>query len=184
MVPILVWGEDGDQRTAALLVRFLAKRYGVLHLGQEKLRRIGQGPVSFLVVESRSLQEFDLPGGVVVLKHGAQVENLCAIGRDTLVILDSSNEAALHALMKREAYVLTCGLRSKDTVTVSSRQEDDAVISLQREIVTFTGRKLEPMELVFRNCAGVETAQLLLLATLLFTLGLVEEMDPIDLAVE
>ena len=47
--------------------------------------------------------------------------------------------------------VVTCGTADDDTLSVSSVGEHKAAVSLQRRLVTLSGRKIEPCEIPIKS---------------------------------
>lgn len=58
-------------------------------------------------------------------------------------------------------YAVSYGMNGKDTVTVSSIDEEECVVALQRELVTLCGAVLERQEIPIRNTQGLEKEELL-----------------------
>ena len=71
------------------------------------------------------------------------------IPQGTLCIAPSDNACLLRLLAKNHAHVITCGMSPKDTFTYSGKNESSISVSLQRELLNWSGDKIESMEVVF-----------------------------------
>ena len=58
-------------------------------------------------------------------------------------------------------YAVSYGMNGKDTVTVSSIDDEECVVALQRELVTLCGAVLERQEIPIHNTQGLEKEELL-----------------------
>ena len=72
----------------------------------------------------------------------------------------------MYKRQKHHLRTLTCGLSSKDTLTLSSVTAESAVICLQREIGTLGGEVLEPYEIPVKLRRAVDRMELLSLCLL------------------
>jgi hypothetical protein len=68
----------------------------------------------------------------------------------TAVVPDSAHVTAKQTV--------TYGLGARNTITLSSRSEDGCMLSLQRDIVTLDGRRLERQEIPLPPVSRPETA--------------------------
>lgn len=62
------------------------------------------------------------------------------------VIVSSDNKEALEIFSSEKMNVITCG-GAKDTIGYSSNSDDEIVVSVQREILSLSGKKYEPFEI-------------------------------------
>lgn len=66
---------------------------------------------------------------------------------------------------------MSYGMKARDSITVSSLQEDRMALSLQRELVTLPGYVLERQELCLPRPAGLSTEEALAVYGALLMLG-------------
>ena len=72
------------------------------------------------------------------------------IFEDKPVIVNSSDEIALSAITHRKLYVIACGLSYKDTVTLSSIEDNFCTYCLQRGIKDLSNNLIPPQEFTVR----------------------------------
>lgn len=63
------------------------------------------------------------------------------------IIINSDYDENLDAIKNLKLTVITYGMKSKSTVTISSVQEDSMLMSIQRSIKTIKGNIIEPQEM-------------------------------------
>ena len=61
-------------------------------------------------------------------------------------ICEDQNKEALDSFKNNNNAVITCGANNKNTVTVSSFNNDSFLITLQRTVIDINGKKIEPCE--------------------------------------
>ena len=83
---------------------------------------------------------------LLLLPEGAILPDNLTLPAGSVVVVSSEETRQLHILAKQPISVISCGFHSKDTVTLSSRQEDGAVVSLLREITNPDGETVEPLD--------------------------------------
>lgn len=69
------------------------------------------------------------------------------------VIVSSDDKEALKKLSSEKMNVITCG-GAKDTIGYSSNSDDEIVVSVQREILSLSGKKYEPFEIPLIKLSG------------------------------
>ncbi len=69
------------------------------------------------------------------------------------IIVSSDNKDALKKLSSEKMNVITCG-GAKDTIGYSSNSDDEIVVSVQREILSLSGKKYEPFEIPIIKLSG------------------------------
>lgn len=69
------------------------------------------------------------------------------------IIVSSDNKDALKKLSSEKMNVITCG-GAKDTIGYSSNSDDEIVVSVQREILSLSGKKYEPFEIPLIKLSG------------------------------
>ena len=69
------------------------------------------------------------------------------------IIVSSDNKDALKKLSSEKMNVITCGC-AKDTIGYSSNSDDEIVVSVQREILSLSGKKYEPFEIPLIKLSG------------------------------
>lgn len=87
---------------------------------------------------------------------------------DVTVILNSACELTLSNQQVEKCKFITYGFGAKDTVTLSSVNDERAVVSIQRGFETFSGKKVEPMEVLVDCSKGDEINMLAVVTALIY----------------
>lgn len=80
-----------------------------------------------------------------VLKDNRFLKNV--IMNSKRLIVNSDYDGNLEAIKNLKLTVITYGMKSKSTVTISSAEEDIILMSIQRSIKTIKGNIIEPQEI-------------------------------------
>lgn len=98
-------------------------------------------------------------------------------GPRAVAVIHSHNAEGLAFAARHQLKTLTCGLSSRDTLTLSSMAGESAGICLQREIATLGGGRVEPADFFVRLRGQTERFELLTLAAVLLLCGLGEHLS-------
>ncbi|MBR7071720.1 MAG: hypothetical protein IKI29_06140 [Clostridia bacterium] len=90
--------------------------------------------------------------GLLVLTEECQQPPPSSLPKNWLGLCEDCNQTALSLFQQLNLPVLTCGLCSKSTVTVSSLQGNNWIVSLQRGFQDINQNTVEPCE----YCIGVK----------------------------
>lgn len=82
---------------------------------------------------------------LVIFQDGADASLADTVPDNAQVIAGGDDAELLKRLSKRKISVITCG-GAKDSISYTSNSDDDIVVSVQREIESYNGRKYEPFE--------------------------------------
>lgn len=148
MNQIVLFGNRQDREIGALLKSYLQRDCSVYHLTDDSMTVAGGGEPIFLL-ESEFLSKLQLPTAVLILKKKACAEQIQAILEGTVVIVDASDTDNISVLSQKHpsVQVYTCGFGEKNAVTFSSREDHQAVVSLQRPILMDNELFCEPFEI-------------------------------------
>lgn len=176
MISIVVAGPPSDRRIAGLLSRALAPYGPVLRVGHRGLS-LPATPPQFLVWDTKHPGQ--LEGGPILLILKESVQELTGFIPPPCqaVAVGSDNAAALDYLAGYELQAITCGLSSKDTLTLTSISDTSAVVALQRSLVSWDGSVVEPAELPVRLSCPADSHSLLCCAAALAYAGLLGRQD-------
>ena len=67
------------------------------------------------------------------------------------MIISSYDKSNLKKISGQNIEAITCGSSPKDTVTYSSSDDETIVVSLQREITSFTNKAVLPFEMPIKR---------------------------------
>ena len=91
--------------------------------------------------------------------------------KNAVAIVNSANPQLLAAVSSTGLPVITCGLSPKDSVTLSSIDNDQIVVSVQRAILCTNGSIAEPQEIPFTLSAPIDHFAFMALTAILILLG-------------
>lgn len=147
MTKVLVLGDRSEKIFTDKLCRILSGFGGVLGFYNDCVIESAENN-EFLLFECEYIERIDRANVILVFKSKQHCRRLrLKLSEHAISIVGEENERALQMLNGSTAPVLTCGMSSKDTLTLSSVSENNAVVSLQREIRDFNGNIIEPCEI-------------------------------------
>jgi hypothetical protein len=130
----------------------LTKSYSVTYIKNKSLVREGKG-YEIVVADSTELKSLYIPECIIIMKNGGAIPTI-PLPEKSIIIVNSENTEQLLALKNSNLNVLTCGTSEKDTLCCSSfgitgggGDSESVVVSLNREITAFSGRKIQPLEI-------------------------------------
>jgi hypothetical protein len=148
MTVVSVIGKSTDKILEEIILSQLTKSYRVTYIKSKSLVQAGAG-YEIVVSDTPELRSLYVPECILVLKNDGLVPEI-PLPEKSIIIANSENLGQLVALKKSNLNVLTCGVSDKDTLCCSSITSDSLVVSLNREIVAFSGRRIQPLEIPLR----------------------------------
>ncbi|MGN1080686.1 MAG: hypothetical protein ACI4QV_01210 [Acutalibacteraceae bacterium] len=106
-----------------------------------------------IIYETEKIKKISAENGVLIFKNGCKILDPLEVPDGFTAIVDSSNSDALAMLGKHNIPVITCS-KSCDTLCFSSVDKKNAMISLQREITSFSGKITEPCEIAISSVSS------------------------------
>lgn len=131
---IAFWGLSAADQAAVLR--------GLLRYGISALNRAEPYDVAVYAADNSTVSPFD--------KHAATAAEDVSPSAKYAVTL-SCDGKVMRMLRDTGCTVVTCGTADDDTLSVSSVGEHKAAVSLQRRLVTLSGRKIEPCEIPIKS---------------------------------
>jgi len=138
-------GGAEDSGLESLVKSNLTNTYSVTYIKETSVSRLGKG-YDILVIDAPHLGVIELNESIIVMKAFGNVP-CSALPEKSIVIANSENPEQLNVLEAIDCRVITCGNGKRDTLSYSSLTYDGIVISLNREITAFSGRKIQPLEI-------------------------------------
>ena len=161
MVTILIAGE-GEEKDLYSALDFALSKY------------FGQGQLAISDINSYKPTKND---NVIVLYKRPQPSVASLEGaRAAIAVVDSGNEQLIAHVSKTRLLAITCGLRSRDTITLSSIDPESAVIDLRRTITCLDGSEVEPQEIPLRYNLPKDNFLLMCIAAILILSGKIESL--------
>lgn len=172
MIKVLVFGDRSEKLFTEKLCQVLKEFGGVLGFCNDCAIEHEKNN-AFLFVECDQLCELNWTNAILVFKSRQKRYNFhkFKISEQTVSIVEEGNERALRILKGSPALTLTCGMSPKDTLTLSSISENNAVVSLQREIQDLNGNIIEPCEIKITYKEAFSKFELLTICGILLLSG-------------
>jgi hypothetical protein len=145
MTTVFLIGDSADSGLESLIKSNLINTYSVTYIKECSVSRMGKG-YDILVLDTPHLGEIELNECIVVMKDYGDVPN-AALPEKSIVIANSENSGQLGHLEAFKQRVISCGKSGRDTFSYTSLTHDGIVISLNREITAFSGKKIQPLEI-------------------------------------
>ncbi|MCM1054619.1 MAG: hypothetical protein NC394_03765 [Bacteroides sp.] len=153
MTAIFICGEERDESFCLLLRDILSETYRITYVKNRSVYQWGRG-YELLALDMPDCGEIRTENPVLLLKKGC-VPNM-RIPDNATVIACSENEEQIKALKTCGGHVITCGFGKTDTFSYSSLSDDRMVVSLNREVTAFSGKKIQPLEIPLEIPAGAD----------------------------
>lgn len=135
MLKVLVFSAENDDKELFEMLRLLKYSCSVLAAGSGTLH-IPDGEPELLLLNADKKQKISLSGGCVVVSFSQGLPLIEADGC-TLFAFEPL------PLPMPCCHIISCGLHLRDTVTLSSIENDRAVLSVQREFPSANGGTVE-----------------------------------------
>lgn len=171
---VILYGDKKDAQIKNILMRILPERFRVNLISEQLVQCCGNGHIVNLI-DTQVANEIRVPNSILVLKSRSNIHSLRYMDCATNVIINSMNTKSISKLSKSLNHVYTCGFSSKDYVTFSSREEDKAVVALQRSITLSDGKICDPLELPCNISGKIEDYSILASTLTLIMLDLFDE---------
>lgn len=130
-----------------LLLQTLSNGFCINLISQKLLSTGNTGKEQINIIETTDIKEIATQNSILIIKNNANIKALKFIDKSTNVIIDSGNTKNIINLSKTLSKVYSCGFSSKDCVTFSSKEDEKAVVSLQRSVTNLKNEICEPLEI-------------------------------------
>ena len=151
------------------------RRFGVIEAPEEGIaRRIAAGMKSCGLFYVQNRPAVRSEGQLLVLSpKGGQMEPKQPLCCRYVLLPGTASEAVLRQIKANSA--VSYGFSTRDTLTISSLEEDRLSLALQRELVTMEGHVLEQQELCLPRPVGLSPEEILAVCGSLLLLGVAPE---------
>lgn len=121
----------------------ILKKYGANYISDKNITEVAG---SFTVVTAYKKTEITVNKGTVIFTERTHRfrEQKFPIG--IIGICEEKNKTAFETFKKSNNAVITCGINNKNTVTLSSINGDNLLITLQRTLIDINGNHIYPCE--------------------------------------
>lgn len=153
MTTIFIYGDKTDESFRHLLKTILSVTYRITYIKKNSICQWGSG-YELLAADFSEYEEISVENPVFLLKKSCIPAFI--IPDNATVIACSENKEQLKALKSASCHVITCGFGKTDTFSYTSLSDEKVVVSLNREITAFSGKKIQPLEIPLEIPAGVD----------------------------
>lgn len=122
----------------------ILKKHGANHIS-DKVISEGQG--DFTIISIYKKAEITLDKGIAVFLNETAKFSKQKLPIGIIGICEEKNSRALENFSLNNITVLTCGIGSKNTVTISSISNNTLLATIQRTIIDTNGNLLNPCEI-------------------------------------
>lgn len=153
MTAIFICGAKEDRDFEELFKEILSENYRITYVKDNSLYQWGGG-YELVAVDFDRFGEISAEKPIFLLKKDCVPE--FDFPENSTVIAFSENEKQLLSLKNQPVHPITCGFCKTDSFSYTSLSDENIVVSLNREITAFSGKKMQPLELPLEIPKGVE----------------------------
>jgi len=164
MISVIVLSSACEKKILTCIKNLLGEKYSIASIDEKTYCDNGQN-TNFIIIKSSTITNVKAKSIVVFKDSTALCENI-NLDENCIAIANSDDQNIIKYLAANNIKAITCGLSTKDTLTLSSITQDSAVISLQRAITTIYGSTLEPFEMPVKLQSKLEPYSILIIAAI------------------
>ncbi len=140
MIPIILYGKETETSVDKVLNRVC-----------DSLRKINKNKkLCIFQYDECNIENFKNSKGIFVFKGSLGFKKDVVIPKEFITVVSANNRNAARILRKTDVFAITCGTSPKDTMSISSLDYLNAVVSLQRIIRSIDGEVIEPQDFIVR----------------------------------
>lgn len=178
---LIIYGDKKDTQIKDCLLKLLSDKFNINYISEGTVSALFEINSSFCermdinIIEMSSLNNINIKNAILILKNNAKINSIKFVDNSVNIIINADNTKNLLKLTKTINNIYTCGFSSKDYATFSSRESNNAVISLQRSIRLENDRVLDPMEIPCVLQHDINDYSILASVLAMIMLGITEE---------
>lgn len=151
-----------------ITARAVSLKYSCVYLDGHKIRVYGCDEPKYMIISQKGYLPVESEeNDVLIIAENTDKLKIPPHMANTVII---SGEEDLPIPLEYAGSVISCGYGDKCTLTLSQRTDDKCMLSLQREIVTVSGKIVEPREIVVPLTEEISLEKTMLLAAALIYL--------------
>ena len=174
MICVGLVGSLDDNSIGNFLYEKLSKFFSVTYLSNGKLLKNGIGD-DFLLFDIDYINICNFENCILIIKRHCPINSINNLNRATVTIVSSDEQDYLKKLSTLNIKTITCGSLGKDTVTFSSKNDDEIVISLQRSFNSIFGEEIEPFEIPIKKSQDDDDFTILAYIALCVEIGVIDK---------
>lgn len=170
LISVLVAASNQDKKFWNAFLNILSRNFSSIHcIGRTIDARCDNAQLVIADTKSFDLVYSDM--SIVIYKDAMPMPVQLETQKQSLAVVDSCNKELLQLVSGTNLPAITCGLSPKDTITLSSINDDSAVIDVQRSIICFDGSVVEPQEIPVTLNSPIDNFTLMAAATIFIVCG-------------
>ena len=174
MITVLYAGNPANKDCSHFLFKHLAQSFNTSYISENNFWQEGQGD-ELLLYETGQILDCRMKPCIVIVPPGSTAELGKNFDSDTLFILSSEQKKILRTMVKLNLRTMTCGASAKDSLTFSSKDDDELVVSLQRSVVNFRGETIEPLEFPIKRTPEIDDFTAMAYISILIETGIIDK---------
>lgn len=153
MTAIFICGDTKDNDFFTLFKEILSDNYRITYIKDNSVYQWGCG-YEIISTDFDNYCQISAEKPVFLLKKDCVPD--FEFPANSTVIAFSENERQLSALKNQPIHPITCGFVKTDSFSYTSLSDEKIVVSLNREITAFSGKRIQPLELPLKIPKGVD----------------------------
>ena len=171
MTNIFLCGKSNDNSISYALLSALQKYGGVQYCSSDRAVRLGNQKLKFLIYDCENLPNIELEKGIILFKNSFTFTKKSFIPNTFLCVLEMKNTHALKMLEGTGKVAITYGTSAKDTLSFAGLNDTNAIVSLQRNVITLDGKMLEPHDFTINLLSDSSPSRILAVCAVLLLSG-------------
>lgn len=162
MDTLVLFGEKDDYKLLDFIVQVFENNITFHYQKDSVFYKTGNGHMDITVIDTDDLKNIKIKDSIIIFKEKVAMQSFEGFSTSNVCILNSENVNAVLLASLLQCKTVTLGLRSTDTLSISSTLEDSSVISLMRVIDDIYGGKVEPFDVVIEKTKTISDYYLLI----------------------
>ncbi|MDQ5983255.1 MAG: hypothetical protein RUMPE_00255 [Eubacteriales bacterium SKADARSKE-1] len=154
MKMVVIYGDKKEKSIDETIIRALKNYNGVCYQSENNIHCFSHCYASpFFVYSSSKIPKIQGCSGIFVFKNSFCNFDEKEMPRNFTPIFDAQNTKAAKILKSTEQIAITCGVSQKSTLSISSFDGKQAIVSLQRYVKSIDLKTIEPGDFCVKlNC--------------------------------
>ena len=170
MLTILALADNEDNFFWGTLSRFLKPHFAMVDIPGQTIGS-GRKKAPLILCGAESFRQIDCDELIVVYKKAVQPGTVLCAAANITAVVDSSADGLLEHVARTKLPAITCGLLTRDTVSLSSIGDSGAVLDIRREIICSGGAVVEAQEIPIALRAPADDFALMAAAAIIILSG-------------
>lgn len=172
MTGIFIGAKDSDKNMWGILPRIIKNNFSAATIEEYQAKAPEeQKKISFLMGNEDNFALKKLDNHILICKDEECIPKHLNQSKNAVAVVQASNPKLVEKVSLTRLPALTCGLSTRDTLILSSINEDSAVLGVQRSIICFDGTVAEPQDIPIRLGGHMDTFTLMAAASVFILSG-------------